>query len=544
MKGKPARPMLRKKNQPDASWKPRLECLEDRTIPSVVAGGDFNGDGNGDLAIGVPGEDIGAKSNAGAVNVIYGTASGLDAVNNQFWHQDSPVVENFSEAGDQFGFALAVGDFNGDGYDDMAVGAPYEDVGSIADGGSVNIIYGSPAGLSATFVPDQTWTQSTPGTKHKSGKNDRYGFSLATADFNSDGFADLAIGVPGNSAGKQNVQQAGGVSILFGTAAGLTATTPDDQWLDMLTVGIRGNPRTGDLFGYNLAAGDFNSDGHPDLAVGIPLADAGATGGIRNAGAVSLIYGSSSGLTATGNQLWYQGNSGVKGAVHAGNTVKGGDQFGTALAAGDYNGDGRMDLAIGVPFEDVGTAADAGAFHVLHGSAAGLTALGGQFWTQNQLAGGQTASAGDRLGLTLAAGDFNADGRTDLAVGVPYEDLGGIRDAGGVHIVMGSANGLTGTGGQFWSQNSPGISEPAETDDHFGGAFAVGDFNGDRRMDLAIGVANENLGAAADAGIVHVLYSSTSGLTGTGSQVWSQDSPGILDMIEAGDWFGLGLGAR
>ena len=233
--------------RPFRQWRPRLECLEDRTTPSTVVGGDFNGDGYGDLAIGAPGEDIGTVADAGAVNVLYGSAAKLTAT------------------GDQFGWALAVGDFNGDGYDDLAIGSPYENVNSIADAGAVNVIYGSAAGLSATTVADQFWTQATPGTKHKSGLEDHYGFALAAADFNNDGYADLAIGVPGNSAGTQNVHGAGGVSILFGTAGGLTATVPDDQWFDMLTVGVKGEPRANDNFGYSLATGDFNRDGIIDL---------------------------------------------------------------------------------------------------------------------------------------------------------------------------------------------------------------------------------------------------------------------------------------
>ena len=180
---------------------PRVESLEVRTTPSATAYGDFNGDGFDDLAVGAPGEDIGDKTDVGAVQVIYGTANGLDAAGNQLWHQNSPDIENSNENGDQFGFALAVGDFNGDGFDDLAVGSPHEDIGNLADGGAVNVIYGSPTGLSATFVKDQLWSQDAPGTKHRSGKTDHYGWAMAVADFNSDGFDDLAVGVPGNSAG-------------------------------------------------------------------------------------------------------------------------------------------------------------------------------------------------------------------------------------------------------------------------------------------------------------------------------------------------------
>ena len=91
--------------------------------------GDFNGDGFADLAVGAPGEDLGSPD-AGAVNVLYGSAAGLTSAGNQFWHQNSPGIAERADAGDLFGSALAAGDFNGDGFDDLAIGVPAEDVGA------------------------------------------------------------------------------------------------------------------------------------------------------------------------------------------------------------------------------------------------------------------------------------------------------------------------------------------------------------------------------------------------------------------------------
>ncbi|MGH7801272.1 MAG: integrin alpha, partial [Thermodesulfobacteriota bacterium] len=111
---------------------------------------DFNGDGFDDLAIGVPGEDVGSINSAGAVNVIYGTSGGLSATNDQIFTQDTSGIEDFAEVDDFFGLALTSGDFNGDGIDDLAIGVPFEDVGSIDRAGAVNVIYGTSRGLSAT----------------------------------------------------------------------------------------------------------------------------------------------------------------------------------------------------------------------------------------------------------------------------------------------------------------------------------------------------------------------------------------------------------
>src|SRR6266545_2855115 len=135
---------------------------------------------------------------------------------------------------------------------------------------------------------------------------------------------------------------------------------------------------------------DFNNDGADDLAVGVPFENVGS---IVAAGAVNVLYGSPTGLTTIGSQFFTQ----VAGAVETD------DEFGFELAAGDFNPDTFADLAAGAPFEDVGSRVDAGAVSVLPGSAGGLTAVGGQLFTQ--VAG--TVEAGDQFGFALATGDFN-----------------------------------------------------------------------------------------------------------------------------------------
>lgn len=140
--------------------------------------------------------------------------------------------------------------------------------------------------------------------------------------------------------------------------------------------------------------------------------------------------------------------------------------------------------------------------------------------------------------------DFNGDGAADLAIGAPGEGLGaGQGSAGVVHVLYGSPVGLTGTGSQLWSQDSPGVADQAEGSDRLGSALATGDFNGDGPAELAMGTPGENLNRGFGSGVVHVLPGSGAGLTATGSQLWSQDSPGVAGAPEFLDFFGQALAA-
>ena len=144
------------------------------------------------------------------------------------------------------------------------------------------------------------------------------------------------------------------------------------------------------------------------------------------------------------------------------------DAFGNKLSAGDLNGDGHDDLAVGVPFEDVGSVSGAGAVNAIYGSASRLTATGNQLWHQDSAGIADAAERGDGFGNALTAGDFNGNGDDDLAVGVPGEDVGSVVDAGAVNAIYGAGVGLRADGNQFWHQNSAGIGDVAGPSDLFG----------------------------------------------------------------------------
>jgi hypothetical protein len=481
--------------------------------------GDFNGDGVADLAVGVPGEDVDGIEDAGAVNVLYGSAAGLTAAGDQLFSQDSPGVADVAEAGDRFGSAVAAGDFNGDGYADLAVGVPLEDVGTAQDAGAVTVLYGAAAGLTASG--SQLFSQATPGVPDTAAAGEAFGLALAAANFGNGAQDDLAIGVPGvTQEDRSTIVGAGAVNLLYGSAAGLT--TGGSQLFSQDSAGVAGTAEYADSFGLALAAADFGGSSQADLAVGVPGED---LGGLQDAGAINVLYGSAAGLTTTGDQLLTQDSPGIA------NLAEAGDEFGTALAAADFGVSGQADLAIGVPGEDLAGVVDAGAVNVVYGSGTGLAAAGNQLLSQATPGIANAPGVFDDFGLTLAVANFGNSSQADLAVGVPFEDAPDLDNVGAVNVIYGSAGGLAATGSQFFLHQH----------EAFAGAWltlTAANYGRSAHGDLAVGIPDEEVGDLLQAGAVTVLYGSAAGLTRTNEEFFTQDSPGVADLTEAGDLYG------
>ena len=422
-----------------------------------MIGGDFNGDGYSDLAVAGTGDPNGRDR--GTVIVFPGGPSGVMPEQAVEFVQGAGGLDGNDENSDNFGFSLAAGDFDNDGYWDLAIGVPGEDGAR----GVVQVLYGTPNGLDGSR--DQVWDQD-PLEGSGRDTNDVFGFSVAVGDFNDDGFDDLAVGSPGES-------NAGGVlHAIYGSRSGLTASG-NQSWRQDAD-GIQGNREQFDRFGDALATGDFNGDGSDDLAVGVPGEDGGD-------GGCQIIFGSrGGGLRSDGNLFFKQGRDGVP------DDDENEDRWCSFLTAGDFNADGFDDLAVSSINED----SERGIVIVLPGSSGGPTSSGSVAWRQGESGLQDEREGGDRFGSALIAGDFNADGYEDLAIGVRGED----GNRGIVQVIYGSSSGLDVQGNQLFQEGFEGMAGEARSSDDFGFALAAGNFGFDAAQDLAVGAPNEENG--------------------------------------------------
>ena len=384
-------------------------------------------------------------------------------------------------------------DFNGDGYQDLVTGAPWATVGGRSRAGEVTVMYGGPHGLSAgrrTVI-----SRATNGIPGSPVKDQKFGRQVSKGDLDGDGYADLVIGV--GVGATDSVIVWGGPEGLSGTGTSIPAS----------------NTRTG----------DFDGDGRLDLALfrtGYSQVDdpSGTTGTIWK-GPVTRA-GKPSGTTAIDPDgylkvidIWDGSAGDVNGdgrddlALEAycgegyycaqlylsspSGPVRTDEPFyGSVTALGDVNGDGYDDLVTGDSINE--------RIMVAYGSKSGLTpSATWKFYSQNTPGVPGAKESGDNFGWSVAVGDITGDGIDDVAVGVVSEGLGSGLRAGMVDILRGSRAGLTGTGAQGFTQNTPGIPGTAENGDSFGGAVQLLDINGNGYADLAAAATNENAGDGA-----------------------------------------------
>ena len=419
------------------------------------------------------------------------SATDVDAL----WAMYAPGL-GAHEAGDLFGQALAFGDFDDDGREDLAIGVPFEDTVSntVAHAGAVMLYKGTEDG----FQPWQTITQGSLGALEEA--NDNLGSALAVGDWNDDGIDDLAIGTPGESVGGNPDGGAGAVYLMKGTTNGLT------YWRAVTQADVGANVEGGDRFGAALVAGNFNGDGVDDLAVGSP----GETHGDGiSAGHVYVLRGTGSNTALADwsdvgqNTLSTAPNVAPGGIVTppvALGTNQAADNFGASLAAGRIDEDGIDDLVVGAHCDyDVATCA--GGAYLYRGAVAGMRG-----WMRVSQSSG--ADAFDRFGWTVAAGDVDMDGDDDVLIGAPYDDYSGVADVGRVYVAKPNGHVIASVA----SLSQSGTGSDAGASDHFGSSIAFG--NNGAFDTIAIGARNEAWGAGAASGAVFIFNASDSGNIG------------------------------
>ncbi|WP_395686132.1 beta strand repeat-containing protein [Aestuariivirga sp.] len=511
---------------------------------SASSAGDVNGDGFDDLIIGAIGGDDGGDR-AGEAYVVFGSGSGFGAPDGAgrrvidltvFAAAQGFIIQG-DEVGDWAGFSVAsAGDVNGDGFDDLIIGAIWGDDGGTS-AGEAYVVLGSGSGFGAPDgtgrrVIDLTTLSATQGFIIQGDvAGDSAGFSVATAgDINGDGFDDLIIGAFGGDDGGSN---AGEAYAVFGTALGFgTVDGTGRRVIDLTTLSatqgfiIQGDV-AGDQAGISVAsAGDVNGDGFNDLIVGARYGDDGG----NDAGEAYVLFGSSSSLgaiDATGRRVIDLTTlNATQGFIIQGDVA--GDQAGFSVAAaGDVNGDGFNDLIVGARYGDDG-GNDAGEAYVVFGTASSFGTVDGtgrrvmDLTTFNASQGFiiQGDVAGDRAGISVSsAGDVNGDGFDDLIVGARRGDDGGT-DAGEAYVVFGTGSGfgtVDGTGRRvidltFLTPAQGFIIQGDVAGDQAGRSSSAGDVNGDGFDDLIVGASYGDDGGA-DAGEGYVIFGGAFGRT-------------------------------
>jgi hypothetical protein len=460
---------------------------------SVANAGDVNGDGFDDLIVGAPQNDAVAPD-AGRAYIYFGGSivnSGVD------------VILSGAATGDKFGWAVSgAGDLNSDGYDDVIVGAPFNDNG------------GTDAGRAYIYFGGSPMNNSVDVTLTGSNAQDNFGLSVSAAgDVNANGFADVIVGAPGSDGGGTN---AGRAQIYFGG-------NPMNNSVDVTLNGLTAQDNFGTSVSY---AGDVNGDGFSDVICGAPNNDAAGT----NAGRAYVYLGSNpmnttADLTVTGaaaNDIFgysVSGNGDVNGDGYsdvvsgaplndAGGSYSGsvyvyfggatldntvdvtlagmtGEYFGHSVSIqGDLNGDGYSDILAGAP-NNGAVFTDAGRTYVYYGGSSVDNIRDVMFSGENSL---------DNLGFKVAfAGDVNGDGYTDILAGAPFNNAGGTA-SGKVYLYMNSM-----TGSDIADEYFTGSAANFNLGYSVSGA---GDVNGDGYSDMIIGAFGYN----SNQGIAYIFF--------------------------------------
>lgn len=315
---------------------------EDDEFGGALAAGDITGDGRDDLAIGLPGEAVGTLAGAGGVVVLKGSTTGIVTSTGGLWiDQNTTGVPGSAETDDRFGYSVTIGKINTDKYADLVVGSPYEnDVAGATSSGMLHQFWGSASGVSLAKVTTITGAAVKAAAKTTGEYVFLLGLSTAIGDLNKDGYGDIVVGAPVTEVNW--LASAGAVVTIPGRSAGLSATGV--KVITQSTANVSGGAETGDNFGYKVAVGDVTGDGYADVVAGIPGEDIGT---LADAGSITLLRGSSTGLTGTKSQSLDQNSALVPGVAETN------DLFGYSVSLLNVNGKAPLEVLAGSPGEQV-----------------------------------------------------------------------------------------------------------------------------------------------------------------------------------------------
>lgn len=465
--------------------------------PAPALAYDFDGDGFPDQALGSPLGTASGAAGAGFVTVVRGGPDGPDPATRQLVTQPGDTLSGGPEPGDGFGNALASADLDRDGFADLVVGTPGEDVPQGVDAGVVTVIWGGPDGLG---IGSGTWVE------HEAGAGHRFGDAVTIGSFRGPTAPDMLIVTsPGTSsfagytfalptvAGKAPAASARTAKAARTPKAGERRTVDPREAADARTA--PGAAAAVGMDALYLAGGDVTGDGHDDLAVGW-----------RDEDAEINRYG----FTV------YLGDS-----VDEFKDTAGGDITTPlrALAVADYNGNGKADVAAGLSTD---SPQRGGAVAVYRG---GAEITPDNRYTVHQGTAGVPGDGetGDAFGQALASGDANGDGLADLLVGVPGEDIGGRADAGSATLLYGGTGGVRPGVAQGWHQDSTGVPGTAEARDRFGWSVGLVDHDPSGPYDATIGAPTEN----GTDGAVTVLLGAAPVVTAAGAGTYGAATLGV-----------------